>query len=120
MLVIVWLFTWSLASTLPSTAAGFSTRTYWVAGGCGAAALLASLLAHELAHAIVARRYGVEVLDVTLWLFGGVTRARRSSHDSGHRVPCHPRVIAGGRIDAPPPVAAVMPETCSMFSAQPT
>ncbi len=73
-LVIVWLFTWSLASTLPSTAAGFSTRTYWVAGGCGAAVLLASLLAHELAHAIVARRYGVEVLDVTLWLFGGVTR----------------------------------------------
>lgn len=73
-LVILWLFTWSLASTLPTTAAGFSTRTYWVAGACGAAVLLASLLAHELAHAIVARRAGVEVLDVTLWLFGGVTR----------------------------------------------
>ncbi|WP_343574784.1 site-2 protease family protein [Mycobacterium sp.] len=73
-LVILWLFTWSLASTLPTTAAGFSTRTYWVAGACGAAVLLASLLAHELAHAIVARRSGVKVLDVTLWLFGGVTR----------------------------------------------
>ena len=73
-LVILWLFTWSLASTLPTTAAGFSTRTYWVAGACGAVVLLASLLAHELAHAIVARRAGVQVLDVTLWLFGGVTR----------------------------------------------
>jgi Zn-dependent protease len=35
--------------------------------------LLASLLAHELAHAVVARRMGVNVGDVTLWLFGGVT-----------------------------------------------
>ena len=73
-LVILWLFTWSLASTLPTTAPGLSTRTYWLAGACGAVVLLASLLAHELAHAIVARRAGVEVLDVTLWLFGGVTR----------------------------------------------
>ncbi|BBX45876.1 site-2 protease family protein [Mycobacterium cookii] len=73
-LVVLWLFTWSLASTLPNSAPGYSTRTYWVAGVCGAAVLLASLFAHELAHAIVARRAGVQVLDVTLWLFGGVTR----------------------------------------------
>jgi Zn-dependent protease len=73
-LVILWLFTWSLASTLPTTAAGYSTRSYWIAGACGATVLLASLLAHELAHAIVARRAGVDVLGVTLWIFGGVTR----------------------------------------------
>jgi Zn-dependent protease len=73
-LVILWLFTWSLASTLPTTAAGYSAGAYWMAGACGATVLLASLLAHELAHAIVARRAGVKVLDVTLWLFGGVTR----------------------------------------------
>jgi Zn-dependent protease/CBS domain-containing protein len=73
-LVILWLFTWSLASTLPTTAAGYSPGAYWVAGACGATVLLASLLAHELAHAIVARRAGVKVLGVTLWIFGGVTR----------------------------------------------
>jgi Zn-dependent protease len=73
-LVILWLFTWSLASTLPRTTPGYSAEAYWVAGACGATVLLASLLAHELAHAIVARRAGVKVLDVTLWLFGGVTR----------------------------------------------
>ena len=72
-IVILWLFTWSLASTLPGTVKGYSHLAYWLAGGCGALVLLASLLAHELAHAVVARRMGVSVGDVTLWLFGGVT-----------------------------------------------
>jgi hypothetical protein len=36
--------------------------------------LLASLLAHELTHAVVARRNGMTVVGVKLWLFG-----RRSS-----------------------------------------
>jgi Zn-dependent protease/CBS domain-containing protein len=72
-LVILWLFTWSLASTLPSSVKGYSHGAYWLAGMCGALVLSASLLAHELAHAIVARRAGVNVGSVTLWLFGGVT-----------------------------------------------
>ena len=61
-LVIMWLFTWSLAATLPATAPGHSSSAYWLAGACGAAVLLASLLAHELMHAVVARRAGVKVL----------------------------------------------------------
>jgi Zn-dependent protease len=73
-LVIMWLFTWSLAATLPETAPGYSSSAYWLAGACGAAVLLASLLAHELTHAIVARHRGVEVLGLKLWLFGGVAR----------------------------------------------
>ena len=72
-LVILWLFTWSLASTLPGVVKGYSPVVYWLAGACGALVLLTSLLAHELAHAVVARRMGVSVGSVTLWLFGGVT-----------------------------------------------
>ena len=72
-IVILWLFTWSLATSLPKAVAGYSRPVYWLAGACGAVVLLASLLAHELAHAVVARRMGVNVGDVTLWLFGGVT-----------------------------------------------
>ena len=72
-IVILWLFTWSLATTLPGAVAGYSRPAYWLAGACGALMLLASLLAHELAHAVVARRMGVSVGNVTLWLFGGVT-----------------------------------------------
>lgn len=73
-LVILWLFAWSLASTLPAVAPGHSPPAYWLAGVIGAMALHASLLAHELMHGVVARRADVRVLDTTLWLFGGVTR----------------------------------------------
>ena len=72
--VILWLFTWSLASTLPSTAPGHMSSVYWLAGFCGAVVLLASLMAHELTHAIVARRSGMKVVGLKLWLFGGVAR----------------------------------------------
>lgn len=50
--------------------------TAWIAGTTAAIAFFASLLAHELAHAIVARRHGVEVDGIVLWLFGGVARLR--------------------------------------------
>jgi Zn-dependent protease/predicted transcriptional regulator len=42
-----------------------------------------SLLAHELAHAIVARRNGIEVEGITLWLFGGVARLLGEARDPG-------------------------------------
>jgi Zn-dependent protease/CBS domain-containing protein len=73
-LVILWLFTWSLAATLPDTAPGHSPGAYWLAGIGGAVVLLASLMAHELTHAVVARRAGIEVVGVKLWLFGGIAR----------------------------------------------
>ena len=73
-LVLLWLFAWSLATTLPQTVPGYHTRDYWVAGVIGAVVLLMSLLAHEATHAVVARRAGMEVYSVTLWMFGGVTR----------------------------------------------
>jgi Zn-dependent protease/predicted transcriptional regulator len=73
-LVITWLFAWSLAATLPEAAPGHSSSAYWLAGACGAVTLLVSLLVHELTHSIVARHRGVEVLGVKLWLFGGIAR----------------------------------------------
>jgi Zn-dependent protease len=42
-----------------------------------------SLLAHELTHAIVARRAGIPVSEVTLWLFGGVTRLGGEAQTAG-------------------------------------
>lgn len=61
---------------LPTSAPGASTAAYWTGGLIAAVLMLASLLAHELAHAIVARRYGIVVEAVTFWLFGGVAQLK--------------------------------------------
>jgi Zn-dependent protease/CBS domain-containing protein len=75
LLVIAALIAWSLATgILPLAAPGQTTGAYWIAGVLSAFVYLASLLAHELAHSIVARRRGVRVEGITLWLFGGVSR----------------------------------------------
>jgi Zn-dependent protease/CBS domain-containing protein len=73
-LVIFWLLTWSLAAAgLPSLASGYSASEYWPAALATTFAFFASLLAHELAHCVVARRQGLHVRDITLWLLGGVS-----------------------------------------------
>ena len=72
-LAIIWLLTWGLADgALPADAPGHAPATYWIAALVAALVFFASLLAHELGHAIVARRAGVEVKGISLWLFGGV------------------------------------------------
>jgi Zn-dependent protease len=64
LLVVAALFVWSLATSfLPSAAPGQTSAAYWTAGVISAFVFLASLLAHELAHSIVAMRRGVRFLD---------------------------------------------------------
>lgn len=76
--VLVVLFGYGLGrQTLPHWTPGHSQGVYTVASALGAIALVASLLLHEAAHAVVARRGGVRVEDVTLWALGGVTRMGR-------------------------------------------
>lgn len=85
---------WSVLAMVVLIIAGLSTQFSrsvpeypWVAyplAAVGAAALFVmSLLAHEMAHAIVARRNGVEVDGITLWLLGGVARLRGGTPTAG-------------------------------------
>lgn len=57
---------------LPEVVPGMSSGAYLVAGAIAGASLLASILIHEAAHAVVAQRYGVDVSSITLWFLGGV------------------------------------------------
>ena len=59
-LLIAGLIAWSLAGRLlPAQVPGLAPAAYWLAGAAGAGLFLGSLLAHELGHALVARRAGL-------------------------------------------------------------
>jgi Zn-dependent protease len=74
-LLIALLFAWSLGGDLlPAQVPGLVPAAYWLAGAAGAGLFLASLLAHEIGHALVARRAGLRVRGITLWLLGGVAQ----------------------------------------------
>ncbi|MFE4623836.1 site-2 protease family protein [Streptomyces mirabilis] len=76
--LIMFLLAYGLASrTLPGYAPGLAPVVYAVAGVVGALLLLVSLVVHEAAHALTARRAGIPVRDVTLWALGGMTRMDR-------------------------------------------
>jgi len=84
LLVVAALIAWSLAtSLLPSASPGHTSGAYWTAGVVSAFVFLASLLAHELAHSVVAVRRGVKVEGITLWLFGGVSRFSSETNSPG-------------------------------------
>ncbi len=73
-LIIFGLFAWELADLLlPSYHRHEARAVYWIIGILATVLLFASLLAHEVSHAVVARRNGVGVRRITLWLFGGVS-----------------------------------------------
>ncbi|MFF0041561.1 site-2 protease family protein [Streptomyces mirabilis] len=74
-LVIVALVAVALArGRFPDAHPGHSDIAYWALAVLTAVVFLGSLLTHELAHAVVARRNGVQVDGITLWMLGGAAR----------------------------------------------
>ncbi len=85
-LVILWLSP-SFRSTLNSTD-GVAYLTTVVS----ALLFFASLVVHELGHAVVARRNGIEVRNIQLFLFGGLTQMSREARTPGEEF----RIAAAG------------------------
>jgi Zn-dependent protease len=72
-LVILTLIVWTLASgVFPDQNPGLSDATYGAMAVVAAVLFFGGLLLHELGHALQARREGMEIQGITLWLFGGV------------------------------------------------
>ena len=74
-LFIALLIAWSLAGAiLPGQVPGLAPAAYWLSAAVATGLFLGSLLAHEVGHALVARRAGLRVHGITLWLLGGVAQ----------------------------------------------
>ncbi|MGH2584315.1 MAG: site-2 protease family protein [Dehalococcoidia bacterium] len=73
-LIIATLFTWSLAiGYLPDVYPAWDAGQRWVAAAITSLLFFSSVLVHELSHSVVARRRGLDVTSITLFVFGGVS-----------------------------------------------
>lgn len=74
-IIIAILILWSLSTGFfPMYYKNLSTEMYWMMGLVGAAGLFLSIIFHEFCHSMVARRYGMPMKGITLFIFGGVAQ----------------------------------------------
>lgn len=82
-LILAALVTWSLAKGLfPEYYKNLPDSSYWWMGAAGALGLFLSIILHELSHSIVARKSGMNIRGITLFIFGGVSEMEDDPPDS--------------------------------------
>ena len=85
-LFIAVLVTWSLAvGYFPYKYHGLSSGAYWWMGIVSAIGLFLSIVVHEFSHSLVARRYGLPMKGITLFIFGGVAEMAEEPRDASVR-----------------------------------
>ena len=78
-LLIAVLITGSFIGYLSDTHRLWPARTIWSAAIVISALFFLSVMLHEMAHALVARAYGIHVRTITLFALGGVTRIEKQA-----------------------------------------
>jgi len=81
--IVFGLAVWALAKGyFPGVLPGLSPSAYWMMGITAAFLLFASVVIHELSHSLVARRYGLEIKGITLFIFGGMAEMAEEPKDA--------------------------------------
>jgi Zn-dependent protease len=80
--VLFVLIFWLSQEYFPHVMNGSQTTAYVIAVA-GALGYFASLVLHELGHALVARRLGIAIVGIDLWFFGGLSQMRREPQSAG-------------------------------------
>ena len=80
--IIAWLITFSLAARFRSVDPDWSAPQVWGAALVTAILFFVSLLAHELAHSLVARAHNLPVRNITLFALGGVSVIEKDAPDA--------------------------------------
>src|SRR5436190_18535543 len=79
---ILFLMIYSLSGYFDSVLSGSRNTAYAVAVA-GAILFFASIVLHELGHAMVARRNGIGIAGIDLWFFGGIAKMEREAESPG-------------------------------------
>jgi Zn-dependent protease len=81
--IVFGLIAWSLAGGyFPTRYPDLSPSAHWAMGFLGAFFLFLSVLIHELTHSYIAKKEGIEVKEITLFIFGGVSQLTKEPEDS--------------------------------------
>lgn len=80
--IVFGLVIYYLSSYFEDTVIGSQMTTFGIAVG-GGILYFVSIVLHELGHALAARREGMEVTGIDLWLFGGLAKLNRDSNTPG-------------------------------------
>ncbi|MDD4463922.1 MAG: site-2 protease family protein [Desulfobacterales bacterium] len=76
--IVAILIAWSLSTgVFPFRHEGLSAQTYWTMGILGAIGLFLSIIFHEMSHSLVARKFGIAIKGITLFIFGGVAEMKQ-------------------------------------------
>jgi len=75
--VIFALITFSLATQFTQQHPGWSHLQHWSLGTLTSLLFFGSVVFHELSHSVVAIRYRISVVSITLFVFGGLARMER-------------------------------------------
>lgn len=76
-LLIFLLVTWNLSAVFGNIHPDWTTALQWGIALLAALLFFLSVLAHEMAHSLIARSQGVPVRSITLFLFGGVSNIQQ-------------------------------------------
>jgi Zn-dependent protease len=80
--IVLFVLIYFLSGYFQDTLGGSQTEGFIVAV-CSVLLFFASLILHELGHALVARRGGIEIDGIDLWLLGGLARFRQDTRSPG-------------------------------------
>ena len=72
--LVLALFVWASTRAFADVYPGLPLTERAAMGVLSGVAFFSCLAVHELAHAVVARRFGIRVLGITLFMFGGMAR----------------------------------------------
>ncbi|MDH2907890.1 MAG: site-2 protease family protein [Candidatus Nitrosotalea sp.] len=82
LIITFFLIDWTLSTYfMPDYVKGLTSADYWIMSSVATVFLFFSILLHELAHSIIAKRYDIPVKSITLFIFGGVSDIAREPKD---------------------------------------